>query len=341
MSLRRSAGATVVAVALMSGLAGCGSQHLTGADTAATTATTTSAEPPAAKHTAAELVKAMRASVAKATSFQAAGTIEFDFSDIEAESTGTADPGGSMSPTSSPAHVMRVDAAGTTNGSGVRLTVSSDMGTMSTMYVGDSTYFRADKGFFADLGSTGSDDSSGQPSSVGASLAKYANRWISTRVVQNSTPRLKHTLTQLLNETVSREAFPDAKLATATVTPIVDNGVPAYRVDVGKSSLIIAADDASTLRYAVVAESDETQKLRFSQWNTVPAITAPADAIPGSQIPGWDASGLGPEVLAGTASQSDSGSGSSSAPYELDPSAGPTGDGFDPSAATSSVASDG
>ncbi|KYH45056.1 hypothetical protein [Branchiibius sp. NY16-3462-2] len=324
MNLRRCTGAVAVAFALVGSLAGCGSQHLTGAGTAAATATSTSVVPPTAQRSATELVKAMRASTATATSFQATGTIKLDFSSVQAESTdAAADPTSSDDPyasylpsdaspaTTQPPDVMKVDVAGQTNGTGLRLTTSHDGGTSTMMVVADTVYFRGDKTFFDDNGTVSYDDNSGQTSSSPSRLAEYADQWISTPVALATNPHFKGTLKQLLDETISTKAWPDAKVAAATVTPIVDEGVPAYRITASKNSLVIAADDAATLRSVVTGNPYEVQTLRFSNWNSVPALTAPADAIPSSKLPGWAQSSMSDYLSEGSGSETNSGSGSS------------------------------
>ena len=344
MNLRRCTGAVAVAFALVGSLAGCGSQHLTGAGTAAPTATSTSVVPPSAQRSAAELVKAMRASTAKATSFQASGTIELDFSSVQAESTDAAadstssdDPYASYLPsstspgTTAPPDVMKVDVAGQTNGTGLRLTMSHDGGTSTMMVIADSVYFRADKTFLDSTGTVSYDDSSGQTTSSPSRLVKYADQWISTPVANTTNTHFKRTLKQLLDETISTKVWSDDKVAAATVTPIVDEGVPAYRITAGKSSIVVAADDAATLRSVVTANPYEVQTLRFSNWNSVPALTAPADSIPSSQLPGWAQSSMSDYISEGSDSETDSGSGSSdgSTSFGYYPSAdasGSTGD---------------
>lgn len=338
MHLRRAAGATVVAFALVGGLAGCGSQHLTGPGTAAPTAMSTSVVPPTAKRSATELMKAMRASAANATSFQATGTIEFDLGDVEVESTVAAgDPSNSddpyssdmPSPTSTGSTAQReminVDDAGQTNGSGVRMTISHDDGTSTAMIVADTVYFRANKAFFDDNGTISYDDSSGQTSSSAPRLAKYADQWISTATTKASSAHLARTMTQLLDETISTKVFPDNKVAAATVTPIVDEGVPAYRITVGKGSLVVAADQAATLRSVVAAKLGETQTLHFSNWNSVPALTAPADAVPSSQLPEWAQSSMSDYLDTGSDSASGSGSSDGSTSFGYYPSADASG----------------
>ncbi|WP_109687809.1 hypothetical protein [Branchiibius hedensis] len=344
MNLRRSAGATAVAFALVGGLAGCGSQHLAGGSTTAPTATSTSVVPPTAKRSATELVTAMRASAAKAASFQASGTIEFDFGDFVADSSTdesgsqtsvgsvpvpqdsdlTSLPESTSAPSSQKVEVITVSVAGAMDGSSVELTTSrADFGKQTTRYVGDTSYLRADKGFFDSQATEQYDVSSSQSTSVPAPMSKYADKWISYRDPAGSTAPEKHTMKQLLDETISAKHLSDSTVAAGTVTAIVDEGVPAYRVKIGANELIIAADDASTLRYIALSEDHETQRLRFSHWNDVAAFTAPAGAIPSSQIPGWDpveADGFG-------GSDSDSGSGSS--------------DGYDPSASASGYTGDG
>ena len=345
MNLRRSAGATAVAFALVGGLAGCGSQHLAGGSTTAPTATSTSVVPPTAKRSATELVTAMRASAAKAASFQASGTIELDFSSAQAESTApAADPTSSDDPyasylpsdaspaTTQPPDVMKVDVAGRTDGNGLRMTMSHDGGTSTMMVVADTVYFRGDKTFFDNSGTVSYDDSSGQTSSSPSRLAEYADQWISTPVANATNTHFKRTLKQLLDETISTKAWPDDKVAAATLTPIVDEGVPAYRITAGKSSLVIAADDAATLRSVVTADDFEVQTLHFSNWNSVPTLTAPADVIPSSKLPGWAQSSMSDYISEGSGSETDSGSGSSD---------GSTSFGYDPSANASGYTGDG
>lgn len=343
MNLSRSAGAAAVAFALVGGLAGCGSQHLVGGSTAAPTATSTSVVPPTAKRSATELVKAMRASATKASSFQATGTIELDFSDLDLDFA-SADAGSglassdepyssylpeSTSPaTTAPPDVMKVDVAGQTNGSNLRMAVSHNNGTTTLMLVDGTVYFRANKASLEDQGTMGYDSDSGQTSSSVPRMVKYADQWISTPIAKTANTHFTRTLAQLLDETISTKVFPDDKVAAATVTPIVDEGVPAYRITAGKSSLVVAADDAATLRYVVTENPYQLQTLRFSNWNSVPAVTAPADATPSSQLPEWAQSSISDYISDG--SDSDSGSGNSGT-YGYYPSAdasGFTGDGW-------------
>lgn len=340
----RPLGAILMAAALIAPLSGCGQPHPAGSTTTPS-GTVSTVAPPAAVSSAADLVKAMRATAEKATSFQAAGTIEFPRDDLESMDSvsGGAGPSGSDDPnapvssassTPSPAthpaaQVTRVTVAGALDGSSFELTMSAGASDAAAAYrcVGHTQYFRGNRAYFEQSLPISYDPSSTQTSVGNSVLLKYADRWVSTPATDGTAGPPRHALKQLLDETISAKQLSDADLAKAAATPIVDQGTPAYRVKVGASEWIIAADKAATLRSVVVAAGFETQRLRFSRWNDVPAFEAPADAIAGSTIPGWADEMGGAPFSSGSGSGSDSADATAYASFASVPESPEPGDG--------------
>lgn len=194
--------------------------------------------------------------------------------------------------------MITVDAAGRTDGSSFLETVTSGAVKVDVARIGSTEYLRLNKAAFTDGAIFGFDLDS-VSSHTATALSKYAGTWVASRAPAED--RQINPVGRSIRELVGEEELPASTVAALVVHPVVDEGEPAYQLIHDQTKIVVSSDGSATLRFVDITGDGQNQTLRFSDWNAVPALQAPANAVPGTRIPGWHAfTSEGTSVSAGS-----------------------------------------
>lgn len=165
---------------------------------------------------------------------------------------------------------IKIDLAGTVDGSNQRGTISnssnsssSDGGTVQFVIAGGKQYINGNIAYWM--------------STKSGKGMTYVDKWIILPASSKGFSSL--TLKSLFDELESK--FTDAKTANMKLTTVSENGEPAWQIADSATTGVIAADGSGRLLRAEHTEAGRTEKYVFDKWNAVPTVTAPAGAVQG------------------------------------------------------------
>lgn len=165
---------------------------------------------------------------------------------------------------------IKIELAGTVDGSNQKGSISNssttDGGSVQFVVAGGKQYANGDAAYY-------------KSSDQSAKAAQYAGKWI---IVPSGNTHAKFselTLQDLFKE--MKQNFSTAKTAKMKITSTTEDGQAAWQISDGETTGVISADGKARLLRADHKESGQTASYRFSEWDAVPTVTAPAGAIQG------------------------------------------------------------